>query len=182
MKESGTYKKIAQRSLPAICCLALMGTLLALTGCGGNAEKLAKGDPNAPAHSCVYLHDIKRDVYVCTVCGKETNGDGLAPVDEGASEAGTPSLKDRGRMLNDEGVAEERRAMDFEDHYRKWVSDEEVMRDWLNSGQQHEEWCVAMDEFIEEILNYSIADVPEESRVLYDQLLARIMDLRDTGR
>ena len=39
-----------------------------------------------------------------------------------------------------------------------------------------------MDEFIEEILNYSIADVPEESRVLYDQLLARIMDLRDTGR
>lgn len=182
MRESGIRKETVQKSLTAICCFILIGVLLALVGCGGKAEKLAKGDPNAPAHSCVYMHNIQRDVYICTVCGKETSGEGLVPVDEDASEAGTPSLKDRGRMLSDNEVEEERRAMDFEDHYRKWVSDEEEMRDWLNSGQQHEEWCVAMDEFIEEILNYSIADVPEESRVLYDQLLARIMDLRDAGR
>lgn len=93
----------------------------------------------------------------------------------------TPSLRDPGKMLTDEEVAEERKAMEFESYYRKWISDEEYMREWLNSGEQHEQWCVAMEEFIREIQNFSIADVPESDRTLYDQLLARVMDLRDSG-
>lgn len=102
-------------------------------------------------------------------------------VTENLNQDGTPSLREKGKMLSDEEVAAERKAMDFEDHYRKWISDEGYMREWLNSGQQHDEWVMAMDEFIEEIQNYSIADAPEDSRLLYDQLLARIMDLRDAG-
>ena len=98
-----------------------------------------------------------------------------------AEEMKTPSLRDPGKMLTDEEMAEERKAMEFESYYRKWISDEEYMREWLNSGEQHEQWCVAMEEFIREIQNFSIADVPESDRTLYDQLLARVMDLRDSG-
>lgn len=85
-------------------------------------------------------------------------------------------------MLSDEEVRAERKALDFEDHYRKWISDENQMRKWLNSGEQHAQWCVAMDDFIREIQSYSIEGVPEESRALYDQLLGRVMDLRDRGQ
>ena len=95
---------------------------------------------------------------------------------------GTPSLRGPGKMLSDEEVRAERKAMDFEDHYRKWISDENQMRKWLNSGEQYAQWCVAMDDFIREIQSYSIEGVPEESRALYDQLLGRVMDLRDRGQ
>lgn len=95
--------------------------------------------------------------------------------------AGTPSLRERGKMLTDEEVEAERKAMAFDDCYRKWISDEDVMRQWLNSGQQYKEWCIAMDEFIYEIKSFPIQDVPADSKALYDQLLARVMDLRDEG-
>lgn len=95
--------------------------------------------------------------------------------------AGTPSLRERGKMLTDEEVEAERKAMAFDDYYRKWISDEDYMRQWLNSGQQYEEWCIAMDDFIYEIKSFPIQDVPADSKALYDQLLARVMDLRDEG-
>lgn len=98
-----------------------------------------------------------------------------------SEEAGTPSLRERGKMLTDEEVEAERKAMAFDDYYRKWISDEDYMRQWLNSGQQYEEWCIAMDDFIYEIKSFPIQDVPADSKALYDQLLARVMDLRDEG-
>lgn len=101
----------------------------------------------------------------------------------GSSEevAGTPSLRERGKTLTDKEVGAERKAMAFDDCHRKWISDEDYMRQWLNSGQQYEEWCIAMDDFIYEIKSFPIQDVPADSKALYDQLLARVMDLRDEG-
>lgn len=84
-------------------------------------------------------------------------------------------------MLSDEEVEKEKKALEFDDLYRKWISDENQMRIWLNSGQQYEEWCAAMDDFIREIQSFSIQDVPDDSKTLYDQLLGRVMALRDEG-
>ena len=74
----------------------------------------------------------------------------------GSSEevAGTPSLRERGKTLTDKEVGAERKAMAFDDCHRKWISDEDYMRQWLNSGQQYEEWCIAMDDFIYEIKSF----------------------------
>lgn len=70
-----------RRMVVTVFLATALCAMLSLFGCGGEAKELAKGDPNAPAHACTYIHDAQRDVYVCQICGKESNGEGLVAVD-----------------------------------------------------------------------------------------------------
>ena len=54
-------------------------------------------------------------------------------------EALRNDLSEPDKMLSDEEVEKERKALEFDDLYRKWVSDENQMRKWPNSGEQYEQ-------------------------------------------
>ncbi len=119
-------------------------------------------------------------VFGLAGCGSGSSNAHSAALDA-ADEYASSASTEQEEGYSEKSAVEERRSLEFDMHYSDWLYEEEQMRIWLDSGQQHEEWLTAMNDFINEVQSYPISEIPENYQVLYSQLLERVMDLRDEG-